>query len=212
MTSITDPERNYHIFYQLLAGGGPMLSEFQLSAAIKDHYYLNQSNCHSIKDVDEKKEFDDMHAALQTIGATADMCKQLFQTLAAVLHLGNLVFSVGDGDAATIGNPDVLAKAAARLGVDSYALGTTLTTRELKGPRGQGTITKSLSVAAALRGRDAISKAVFNKCFDWIVACTNNKIAEVGQASGEKLATGEAGEERFVGLVRSCLEAASKLP
>ena len=86
VTSITDPERNYHAFYMLLAGGGPLLGKFELSPSVKDYYYLNQSNCHAIDDMDDAKEYADMTSALTTIGANDERTIQIYTSLAAVLQ------------------------------------------------------------------------------------------------------------------------------
>ena len=200
VTSIGDPERNYHVFYQLLVGGVEFLPEFELSADMGSYYYLNQSTCLSIDTIDDLAEYKLMYDAMLVIGADAATTKQIFCLLAAVLHMGNCKFVAGGDDSATIPDQDRLGKAARRLGVPVDALNIVLTTRELKGPKGGGTITKGLSCSAAERGRDSIAKAVFVKLFDWVVACINETIRVIGESGGEGAAAAQA-EERFVGLV-----------
>ena len=201
VTSITDPERNYHAFYMLLnsAGHSPLLlGDLELSPTIGDYYYLKQSTCHRIDngEWDDAKEFAIMADAMPVIGADAARTKEVFTTVAIVLHLGNIIFGEGDSDEAVTANADVLAKAAKCAGIAPDDLTTILTTRELKGPGGTK-ITKGLSKAAAERGRDAISKAIFVRVFDWLVACMNDTIKAVGEKGG--VSADE--EERFVGLV-----------
>ena len=196
VTSITDPERNYHAFYMLLAGGGNLLGDLELSPTVGDYNYLKQSTCHAIPDWNDVEEFRIMADAMPVIGADTTRSLQIFTMLAAVLLLGNVQFHSGDSDETLISNPDVLDKASRRLGVSSEDLSTILTSRELKGPRGGGVITKALSVAASQNGRDSISKAIFVRVFDWLVACMNSTIKDVGMRGGQQQA-----EERFIGLV-----------
>ena len=54
-------ERNYHVFYQLLAGGD---KQQYLLDDIKSYKYLNQSGCYKLDDVDDSKSFEQLCMAL----------------------------------------------------------------------------------------------------------------------------------------------------
>ena len=91
-------ERNYHMFYQLLAGAGPELrGQLKLHPAAEFHY-LNQSGCIEIKGVDDVKHFNRTKRAMGVVGIDTKVQEEIFKLLAAVLHLGNLEYAAkGDG-------------------------------------------------------------------------------------------------------------------
>ena len=96
VASIADPERNYHIFYMFLkaaAGStGGVREGCQLTGHAHDYFYLSQSKCVEIAGAPDGMRFDELHAALGTVGLTHAEQAALYQTVAALLHLGNLTF------------------------------------------------------------------------------------------------------------------------
>ncbi|EPY52395.1 myosin type-2 heavy chain 2 [Schizosaccharomyces cryophilus OY26] len=90
VTNPSPKERNYHIFYQLLRGSNSdLLRELFLERSIDKYAYLK--NCAKvISGVDDASEFRQLCAGLTTLGFNSDDTKQLFTTIAAVLHLGNI--------------------------------------------------------------------------------------------------------------------------
>lgn len=84
-------ERSYHIFYYLLAGAPKDLrSKLQL-AEPKDYRYLNQGAFQTLSSKDSVKEFEGVQRAMRTLHM-AEKEQSVWTTIAAVLHLGNLVF------------------------------------------------------------------------------------------------------------------------
>lgn len=60
-------ERNYHVFYQLIAGGmanKELMDELLLEPA-SNYRYLNQSGCYRLDEVDDAQMFDQLRLALQ---------------------------------------------------------------------------------------------------------------------------------------------------
>src|SRR5690349_13002314 len=51
-------ERNYHIFYQMLAGITDELKATLHLGSAADYHYLNTSGCTSIEGVDDAKDFN----------------------------------------------------------------------------------------------------------------------------------------------------------
>lgn len=85
-------ERNYHIFYMLLAGASKeMRQNFWLKPA-DQFYYLNQSGCLEIARRSDEQEFVDMMKSMTSLGIDAQISNQILQCVAAILHLGNLSF------------------------------------------------------------------------------------------------------------------------
>eukprot|EP00291_Cryptomonas_curvata_P024746 CAMPEP_0172165042 /NCGR_PEP_ID=MMETSP1050-20130122/8193_1 /TAXON_ID=233186 /ORGANISM="Cryptomonas curvata, Strain CCAP979/52" /LENGTH=343 /DNA_ID=CAMNT_0012835471 /DNA_START=135 /DNA_END=1163 /DNA_ORIENTATION=- len=93
-------ERNYHIFYQVCGAAATQrsLQELEVGEARLFNY---TSVCLEAKNTDDAKSFDETKAALHFIGFDAESQTNLFATISAILHLGNLaIVEDGEGHAA----------------------------------------------------------------------------------------------------------------
>lgn len=102
-------ERNYHVFYQFIAGA-------EASEEIRDQYkvgplqsyaYLNQSGCYSLEGVNDSTMFDRLRLALNVLNVTQDMVDGIFRILSAVLWLGNLKFEDVEGEKSELTESDL---------------------------------------------------------------------------------------------------------
>jgi len=163
-------ERNYHVFYQVLAGEES--KALSLSSGPQSFWYLKQSEVYTAPGIDDKASYRELCASLQTIGSDEAGRLEIFKVIAALLHLGNLTFD-GEDEAAvssTAGEP--LSKVEELLGLTGVAkclVSRTLTTR------GETTIVTRKPEDAAL-ARDALAKAIYAKLFDYIVDAINTSI------------------------------------
>lgn len=67
--SVNDPERNYHVFYQLTAGASAAeRSRWHLNQPPHSFYYLNRSTCFELDGVNNAKEYQHTRAAMSHIG------------------------------------------------------------------------------------------------------------------------------------------------
>ncbi|XP_076800330.1 unconventional myosin-Ie-like isoform X2 [Clavelina lepadiformis] len=170
-------ERNFHIFYQILTGATQELKE-QLGIASPDYYfYLNQSGCYNVDGTDDKKDFVETMEAMTVIGLTPDIQHYVMQLTSSILHLGNISF-IENGNYAAVENEDFLAYPAYLLGVSQDALRTKLTSRIMDSKWGgkSETIDVTLNVEQATYTRDALSKALHSRLFDFLVQSVNNAI------------------------------------
>ncbi|GAM23577.1 hypothetical protein SAMD00019534_067520 [Acytostelium subglobosum LB1] len=174
-------ERNFHIFYQLLAGLDPQLkSDWGLTDA-SAFYYLSQSKCTTIEDVDDAAEFRDVQKAMDTVAITRDEQTEIFRILAAILHVGNIRFQ-GEPPAEVV-DTNPLQWAATLLGCDPQFLGQSLNHRQIQTGSVRHTqyaVPQNPDQAASLR--DALAKTLYDRVFDFIVARINTAMQFHGQS------------------------------
>ena len=103
IVQIADPERNYHIFYQLCAGATPEEMEALDLKPAAEFNYLSGSKCFELEGVDNAEEFARTRRAMDIVGISEEHQAQVWRMVAAVLHLGNISF---DGDDEAVVNGD----------------------------------------------------------------------------------------------------------
>jgi myosin-5 len=168
-------ERNYHIFYQLVAGATNAEREEWGLVPIEHFDYLNQGGAPQIDGVDDKAEFDATRQSLNTIGVGAKKQAEVFRVLAALLHLGNVKIAATRNDSALAPNEPSLVMASAMLGVDSTEFAKWTVKKQLT-TRGEKIIS-NLTQQQALVVRDSVAKFIYSSLFDWLVEIINYGLA-----------------------------------
>lgn len=167
-------ERNYHAFYQLCKG---VRDEHRKAWCLDEptaFHYVNQSGLYTLTAVTDEEEYEVTQRALTDTGFSADERRTVFQTLAALLHLGNVRFE-GDEKARVVpATASTLATAATLLGTKPADMVKVLTSQRIE-VRGEVTF-KELNPSRAADARDALVKQIYGKMFDWIVARVNDSI------------------------------------
>jgi len=164
-------ERNYHSFYQLLAGADSgTKSRLQLTGA-SDFAYTKV--CPAIKGVDDASEFNDTVRAMEWCGLSAEEQRDTWRLVACVLHLGNIEFVDAPQNGSKAKGPSLPA-AAQQLGVAPPGLEKVLTSRSIS--TATESVQKILDPEAARYARDALAKSVYGKLFLWIVNKANETI------------------------------------
>ncbi|KZT51923.1 putative nonmuscle myosin heavy chain b [Calocera cornea HHB12733] len=82
-------ERSFHVFYQLLEGGGALLDTLLLEGGPEHYEYLNKGRTF-VDGVNDSEEFRQLKIALDIVGFTNNEQLDLFRIIAAILHIGNL--------------------------------------------------------------------------------------------------------------------------
>ncbi|XP_073791408.1 unconventional myosin-VIIa isoform X3 [Danio rerio] len=170
-------ERNYHIFYCMLAGMSPdQKTKLGLGRAT-DYTYLTMGNCTVCEGRDDMKEYSSILSAMKILMFTETEYWEISKLLAAILHMGNLRFEARTqrnlDTCVVVRSPD-LANAASLLEVDPQDVMMCLTTRTLI-TRGES-VSTPLSVEQGLDVRDAFVKGIYGRLFVWIVDKINATI------------------------------------
>ncbi|XP_028257130.1 unconventional myosin-Va isoform X8 [Parambassis ranga] len=170
-----DDERNYHIFYQLCASANlPEFKALKLSSA-NDFLYTRQGRSPVIAGVDDAKELCTTRNAFTLLGINESYQMGLFQVLAAILHLGNVEIKDRDSDSSLIPpNNRHLTAFCDLVGVTYQDMAQWLCHRKLK--TATETYVKTLPRLQATNARDALSKHIYAKLFNWIVEHVNKAL------------------------------------
>ena len=187
-------ERNYHIFYQLLAGASSPGERAAVALARDgvgeacglmgntDYGYLDAAKGAStdIAGRPDNAGFEEVLGAMATMGLSDADHADVFRLLAAVLNIGQTKFvSANDAGAetTTIDRSDngCFARAAALLCVPDAALEKALCYRKV-GARGETFFTPN-SEHTALEVRDGLCKKLYASLFDWVVQKVNANLS-----------------------------------
>ncbi|GAA6049040.1 hypothetical protein JCM3770_005453 [Rhodotorula araucariae] len=171
-----ETERNYHIFYQLLAGAPSSERKALGLDSAAQFTYLNQggSAALAIAGVDDAAEFSATQKALSTVGIPVERQWHIFKLLAALLHLGNMEIRATRTDALLDDEDRGLTLATQLLGIDKgefkkWILKKQIVTRTDK-------IVTSLNAAQANVVKDSVAKHIYASLFDWLVAVVNESL------------------------------------
>ncbi|XP_076249608.1 unconventional myosin-IXa [Calliopsis andreniformis] len=172
-------ERNYHVFYYLLAGASEQEKQLLHLENCDRYNYLNKSGCYGLENIDERHEFSRLKQSMEMVGFTPEKQRRLFAVLSAVLLLGNVEFQPRKSyhhhdEAVGVKNPEVVALISELLRVKQETLLAALTAKRA---RASGeTLVINYRLPEAIAARDAMAKCLYGALFDWIVLQVNHAL------------------------------------
>ena len=164
-------ERNYHIFYQLMAGLPAQTKEELHLTDASDYFYMNQGGDTKINGIDDAKEYKITVDALTLVGITKETQHQIFKILAALLHIGNIEIKKTRNDASLSADEPNLKLACELLGIDAYNFAKWVTKKQII-TRSEK-IVSNLNYNQALVAKDSVAKFIYSALFDWLVENIN---------------------------------------
>ena len=170
-------ERNFHIFYYMLKGADADRQKQLELKNINHYHYLNQSGCVSDPNVDDEILYDEVAAALESVGIADDLQVVVFRVLSGLLNVGNISLKnceTTEGDAAEVSDITALELASKLLGVSPDAFQHVICKREIFTRGEKFTIPRNAKEGTYVR--DAIAKSIYNHLFLWIVDRINKAL------------------------------------
>ncbi|KAK3575353.1 hypothetical protein QTP86_025505 [Hemibagrus guttatus] len=168
-------ERSYHIFYQLTTGHKPELLEALLITTNPYDYPMISHGEITVKSINDVEEFIATDTAIDILGFTADEKMSIYKLTGAVMHHGNMKFKQKQREeqAEPDGN-EVADKIAYLMGLNSADMLKALCFPRVK--VGNEYVTKGQTVPQVYNSVNALSKAVYEKMFLWMVVRINEML------------------------------------
>ncbi|RHY83181.1 hypothetical protein DYB26_006127, partial [Aphanomyces astaci] len=171
----SDPhERNYHIFYQLVASNDPRWNLLQNQPNQQQHAtsfaYLQGDRCLSSSFSLDATRYTATREALTTIGMPQLDQLALLDALAGILHVGQVSFmprNSDDGSSNADMTSDAWTMTCTLLGLDPRSLATSLCNRTVKARLEVYVV--PLSIDQAQMNRDAMAKEIYARLFGYLV-------------------------------------------
>ncbi|XP_053723097.1 LOW QUALITY PROTEIN: unconventional myosin-VIIa [Synchiropus splendidus] len=163
-------ERNYHIFYYMLMGMPAEHKKILSLGNAAEYNYITMGNSVGCDGRDDVKEYANFRSALRILMFTENETWEIFKLLAAILHIGNIVFEgtiINNLEACDIRTTASFKMACQLLEVESEMLEKSLTEHYFSTSR--ESVTKRLTSAQAVDSRDAFVKAIYGRLFIWVV-------------------------------------------
>ncbi|KAM3143890.1 hypothetical protein pb186bvf_003941 [Paramecium bursaria] len=177
VVKISQVERNYHIFYQIISAKIPQLKLND----IKFYKYLQGGDLSF--QPDDIGDFKETDQCLTQINIKQEEKMWIYKIVAGVLHLGNIQI-IGDANSSSFVEEMELSLASEFFGIDQTQLDKVICHKQAMFQNKP--IEKDNGLVAALSAKDSLAKYIYNKLFDWLIFKVNSALTQIDQKQDSK--------------------------
>ena len=202
-------ERNYHIFYELLAGASSSeRKELLLGRSNPHDFVMTTSDSETYKRRDGVRDdttFGALRKAMATMGFNPSDEKEILCIVSSLLHLSNITFAEDSSGCALDSKNSSLQPALQLLGMSAGALEQGLCCVNIEA--GGEKVVKKLFLDQSIKAKEALIKATYGALFTYLVQhinnCINNGITtpETEEAGGDNVGAVLPGAAAFIGVL-----------
>jgi len=176
VTGHDDPERTYHVFYQIVACPDEVKGGFwpgMKGKTFEDFKYVGATTTLKIEKRTDAQWFEGTCETLSLINLGGDKLHNLGRAIVAVIQCGNLTFGpqAADADKSECTSAKELAELSDIIGVEEGELSLSFTERTMKTRNETYKVPLNSDIAKA--SCDAFAKEVYGKLFLWLVEGIN---------------------------------------
>ncbi|XP_045072282.1 myosin-8-like isoform X3 [Coregonus clupeaformis] len=168
-------ERSYHIFYQIMSNKKPELIEMLLITTNPYDYPIISQGEIKVQSINDTEELMATDSAIDILGFNAEEKLGIYKLTGAVMHHGNMKFKQKQREEqAESDGTEVADKVAYLMGLNSADLLKAVCYPRVK--VGNEYVTKGQTVQQVNNSMGALSKAVYEKLFLWMVTRINQQL------------------------------------
>lgn len=177
----TSKERNYHIFYQLLAGASKdMRAQLLLDGTYRDYAYLKDSRG-VLPGVSDQDMFEELIKSFNVMKFSQEEQMRFFRVIAAILLIGNIEVTADRADQARLPDLKQVEKVCHLLGIQVKDFTKALLTPRVKA--GREWVTSARNATQVKSSLAALSRSLYERNFGALVERINQSTERTGTNS-----------------------------